>query len=426
MTGDGAAQVAPATLDAISKVLEVLMAASAKQPASESTPSAPSPRATTSSAAGAAQRGAAQQSYRQPSSTEMAQRGTAEPSYRQPSSAEMAQRGTTEPSYRQPSSAEMAHRGTTDPSYRQPSSTEMAQRGTAELSYRQPGSVRPVSAEQKYRQFGSAETVQRGAAEQRYGQPSSEPAPEPSKKSFLKVIDHQFQSAGRSSDALDSPDFGRQLPAGRRDEPMSRGLAEQLDDRRRMSSADYHRGRVLEDVRQADLHRHLDDDRFGSRSAGADRRTVGDVRDAGRHYGGARRGSEFWNEMSAYCAAYESRLGRADGAAELPRRPPAADYVDEMERRRATDYADEPYRRRVRESAMSERVTADEADRRYRLLADSWREGDVQRSRADDYARYRPGPRDADYEAVAAPRARTSALDSKDYYNPSTGPSSRQ
>jgi len=243
------------------------------------------------------------------------------------------------------------------------------------------------------------------------------------------VIDHQFQSAGRSSDSLDSPDFGRQLPAGRRDEPMSRSLAEQLDDRRRMSSADYHRSRVLEDSRQADPHRRLDDDRFSSRLAGADRRTVGDVRDAGRYYGGARRGSEFWNEMSAYCAEYEARVGRADGAAELPRRPPPADYVDEMERRRAlaaTDYADEPYRRRVRESVMSDRVAADEAERRYRLLADSWREGDLQRSRADDYARYRPGPRDADYEAAAAPRARTSALDSKDYCNPSTGPSSRQ
>lgn len=312
-TGDGDVPVNPATLEAINTVLGVLLAASAKQSTSEPSSSAPSPSTTASSTAEMVGRGAAEQSYRQPSS------------------------------------------------------------------------------------------VQRGSAER---QPSSEPAPESSKKSFLKVIDHQYQPASGSMD------FSRQLAPGRQDE---------------LFSTDYQRGRTLDDTRRidpVDLQRRLDDDRFGSRLAD-ERRLVGDARDPGRYYSGARRGSEFWNEMSAYCAEYEARVSGTDVGRSQPLRPPA-DYLDRRRALAAADYSDELYRRRVRESAMSDRVAAEEMERRYRLPPDNWREADLRRARLDDYARQWPGPREADYEAAAALRAPSSALDSRDYYKPSADPSSRR
>jgi len=276
VAGEGV-QVAPATLDAINKVLGVLLAASGKQSTtSESAPSAPAPDAR---------------------------------------------------------AAEMTERGSMD---------------------------------QSYQRFSSAQRV----ATDR--QSSSEPAAsEPSKKSFLKVIDHQHQPSSQSSVATDSTDFGR------RDEPLSRPP---------MSTNYPSYGRSFDDVRRldpADLQRRLDDDRFGGRLA--ERRFVDDPRDPGRYYGGARRGNEFWNEMSAYCAEYEARVGHPDP---LPR-PPAGDYMEDLERRRAlgaANYPDDMYRRRVQESTAGGR---EEMEHRYRLAADDWREPELRRLRSDNYP---PGP----------------------------------
>ena len=330
--GTATGEVGPATLDAINKVLGVLLAASAKQPEAAAATSS-------QGASEVAQRGGSAE--RPPRSI---LRNAAE---RQPTSAETIEHGAAGSTYQQPSSLQRQTSGT----------AEMAQRRSAEQSVRLPSYAERASLERQ--PVSTAATL----SHRQLPPPSSEP--EPPRKSFLKVIDHQYQPPPPASGRSGSSELGRrdELVLGA-DYQQQRGRAPPHDDSRR-----------------------LDTDRYAAGHA-ADGRYPGDVAAAGQYYGGGRSrpggggGGEFWHEMSAYCAEYEATVGR----------------LDELERRRAAAAgyaaaADDPYRRRQLAGAAgaADEAAAEELERRrrYRLAAlDDWREAELRHAaapRPDDY-----------------------------------------
>jgi len=332
--GTATGEVGPATLDAINKVLGVLLAASAAKQSEAA--------AATSSqgASEVAQRGGSAE--RQPRSI---LRNAAE---RQPTSAETTEHGAAGSTYQQPSSLQRQTSGT----------AEMAQRRSTEQSVRLPSYAERAALERQ--PVSTAATPSH-----RQLPPPSSSEPEPPRKSFLKVIDHQYQPPPPASGRSGSSELGRRdEPALGPDYQQQRGRAPPHDDSRR-----------------------LDTDRYAAGHA-ADGRYPGDVAAAGQYYGGGRSrpggggggGGEFWHEMSAYCAEYEATVGR----------------LDELERRRrAAAAADDPYRRRQL-VGVSDEAAAEELERRrrYRLAAlDDWREAELRHAaaaRPDDYppARY--------------------------------------
>jgi len=254
---------------------------------------------------------------------------------------------------RQPTSAETTEHGAAGSTYQQPSSLQRQTSGTAEMAQRR-------STEQSVRlpSYAERQPVSTAATPSHRQLPPTSSEPEPARKSFLKVIDHQYQpppASGRSG----SSELGRrdELALGP-DYQQQRGRAPPHDDSRR-----------------------LDTDRYAAGHA-ADGRYPGDVAAAGQYYGGGRSrpggggggGGEFWHEMSAYCAEYEATVGR----------------LDELERRRRAAAAADPYRRRQL-AGVSDEAAAEELElrRRYRLAAlDDWREADMRHaaaSRRDDY-----------------------------------------
>jgi len=263
----------------------------------------------------------------------------------------------------------------------------------------------PSSATVTPSSAGAVDAVQRGgtAAVTSRQQPADvEQPPATAKKSFLKVIDHQNQPAIRAAGtgAVAEPAAGYWQSAVERGDDAVRSRAEDLEEYRRGQASagdDYRRALPVDDTRRV-VHRDgaavesayrrpdvagLGDRYYGGRPAdpgrGYDQSAAADP---GGHYGSTgRRGAEFWDELSAYCAEYEAsnvagrRAGdRAAGSLLAPRRLPA-DYSDSLDRERfrrdggavdsqlpgrlpsgGANYPDEMDRgRRVGDSSMSDR-----------------------------------------------------------------------
>ena len=228
------------------------------------------------------------------------------------------------------------------------------------------------------------------------------------KKSFLKVIDHQNQpatwSAGSGNVSEPTNHSYQPTPAVRQD-MASRSRAEDFDYRGPMSSADYRRIHSTDDTHRvvhrnpADLQRYpaaVSDDGYSLRSdvRGRGYPSADDYR---RYYSGAGDRREFWDDLSAYCDEFETRVGRrGDVGSQPPQRLP-------------TEYSDVDLRR-VAETDRHRGVDdygrhypADDIDRRYRPPADDWRGADLRQ------ARYETDPRDS--TEPAGRRGRTA-----DYY----------
>ena len=268
------------------------------------------------------------------------------------------------------------------------------------------------------------------------------------KKSFLKVIDHQNQPANRSTGTGSVPastGYSVLSQSGRGD-PVPQSRPEDVFYRSPMSSTDFRRVQSVEDTGRdmlrdtADLQRRLaiaSDDRYSSRTdvGGRGYRSAADTGgDAGRYYGNVRDRSEFWDEMSAYCADYEARVRRRDDM---------GDVGSQLPQRLPTGYAGDLDLRRVPESSMLDRpgdaggagrrYAAEDVDHRYRLQADDWRDAELRRARVDDIIRSGTGPRaaetrlrGADYETTAGTRGRLTP-ETSDYYRGTAGDrSSRQ
>lgn len=242
----------------------------------------------------------------------------------------------------------------------------------------------------------SSETAQRGAPAQQLNTEPDRDQPPPAKKSFLKVIDHQNQPASRSSGMADSADVGDW-----------RSRAGGSPDYRSLSSSSY---------QDPPYHRRIfpigDDDRY------ADMRREYQQYQSPRfpsYYDSTRRagsGSEFWNEMSNYCAEYEARLGRredfGDASSRFPRRPPAH-YPDELDRRRfAAESSMSAPRGNPDPTTAARQYSSEELSRYYRDL----READLRRAAADSrQADYWSGPREAAYSTAVGTRDRSADYD---------------
>ena len=195
----------------------------------------------------------------------------------------------------------------------------------------------------------------------------------PANRSFLKVIDHQNQPAGSGS-VQESTSYSWQSPPGRRGDLPAESRVE-LSYRGPVSTSELQREQLLEDTRRV-VDRGVGlavagDDGYCGRSDSIDRggyRSASDAAEPGRYFGSTReRAGGFWDEMSAYCAEYEARVGRRDEVGE---------GGSQLARRILADYSDLD-RRHVLESSMLDRrgsdrrYTGDDMDRQYRQ-GDDW------------------------------------------------------